>query len=66
MSGRFERLHREPRRLTDGEKLRITLAGAALLIALELWWGERLGFGLGLVAGWVLAELNRWLERRGG
>lgn len=64
--GRFVRVHRDPRPLSDSERLQVTIALAAIVIALELWWGERLGFGLGIVAGWVLSRVDAWLERRAG
>lgn len=66
MIDRFARLRSAPRQLTDSERLQLTVIGAAVIVALELWFGERLGFGLGLVAGWVLCVANRWLDRRGG
>ena len=66
MTGRFERVHRRRRQLTGSERLQLILAIAAVVIGLELWWGERLGFGLGVIAGWALRELDYWLGPRGG
>lgn len=66
MIDRFARLHAEPRRLTDSERLTATVVLVLVVIAAGLWARDPIGFLVGLGTGWILHEASTWLGRRGG